>query len=689
MGSSSRSNLTCESVARAALGEPVRREGAELLYPCPHPEQHRNGDAHPSFKVNPNKNIWACFVCFAGGTAWQLAAFIARVDPGDKRAVTAWLREHGLLDRTATGNSSRRAAPRGKRVAEVYYGDDLRKVRIALGGNRKSKVFVWEHHDGDGWKPGDGGKTKPLYVNEIFRDADRLDYVVGFEGEAKSDLAGELGIAGFSFKELTEGECKKLQGLRVILWPDMDTSGTIQVEAAARKIHDFGEPRAVAIITPPAELPDGGDIVDAVQILRWGREEIEQLIAEAKTWGPPVVPNVMGTTVTGGATNTADTATTEPNRETDAGNVNVSSGAGAPPEDGAKLLRDLEAFVARFVVLPSNALLPVCLWIMGTYLFDSFETFPYLALLSPEKGCGKTRTTEILELLVSNPVRAVAISEAAMFRLIEAQSPTLIMDEAEPLTGRGERAEALRSLLNAGNRPGAGVPRCVGNSHDLRMFNVYCPKIVCAIRVCPETVRDRSIVVSMQRKLPSESVGRFIRRRVKPEGETLRKRIKIWARGNRAAVTAAYERLNVDFLSDRDLENFEPLLAIMTAADPSRLGELRMAAEALTQQKTRKGVDESLSLRLLADLRAVWLADEPKIFTKTLLERLRRIEESPWAEEVSLTDRKLSEMLGPYEVEPGTVRIGDDTSKGYYRRDIEPAFLRYLAPETSHPSQPA
>jgi hypothetical protein len=375
--------------------------------------------------------------------------------------------------------------------------------------------------------------------------------------------------------------------------------------------------------------------------------------------------------------------------EITADNVNVLYGADAAPEEGAKLLRDLEAFVARFVILPSNVLLPMCLWIMGTFLFDSFETFPYLALLSPEKGCGKTRTTETLELLVSKPVRAIAISEAAMFRLIEAQSPTLIMDEAEPLTGRGDRAEALRSLLNAGNRPGAGVPRCVGNSHDLRMFNVYCPKIVCAIRVCPETVRDRSIVVSMQRKMPSESVGRFIRRRVKPEGEELRKRIETWARANRAAITAAYERLDVDFLSDRDLENFEPLLAIMTAADPSRLGELRTAAEKLTQQKTRKGVDESLSLRLLADLRSVWPDDEPKIFTKSLLERLRGIEESPWAREVLITDRMLSQMLEPYEIESGTVRIGDDTRKGYYRRDIEPTFLRYLAPETSHPSQPA
>jgi len=69
--------FTCEDVARAALGEPVKREGAELLYRCPLPEQHNNGDAHPSLKINTTKNVWSCFPCNAKGTAWALAARVS------------------------------------------------------------------------------------------------------------------------------------------------------------------------------------------------------------------------------------------------------------------------------------------------------------------------------------------------------------------------------------------------------------------------------------------------------------------------------------------------------------------------------------------------------------------------------------------------------------------------------------
>jgi len=375
-----------------------------------------------------------------------------------------------------------------------------------------------------------------------------------------------------------------------------------------------------------------------------------------------------------------------------------SDGAVRTLHDGAKGLESAgavdgaEAFICRFIVLPQSALLPAALWAIGIYNFDLFETFPYLALLSPEKGCGKTRTTEVLEQIAKTPVRAVCISEAAMFRLIESQMPTLILDEAEVLTGKGERAEAVRALLNAGNRAGAKVPRCVGNSHELRMFPVYCPKIVCAIRVCPETVRDRSIVIPMQRKKPGEVVERFILRRIRPEAQALRKRIETWSNQNKAAIVHAYEQLAADFLSDRDLENWEPLLAVLTVANPSRLPDLRVAAEALTARKVSDAQDDSQRLRLLADMREVWPESERKIFTVELLKRLKSIEDGPWVSDVSdkkLDARKLSRFLRPFEVRPESVQIGGDNLKSYYREHAEAAFSRYLDSQPSGRSEPA
>jgi putative DNA primase/helicase len=280
--------LSCESIARAALGEPVRREGAELLWRCPRPEWHKNGDAHQSLKVNSQKNVWACFPCNASGTAWQLAAFLGRLDPADKSAVIAWLRDRGEFAVSPSKNGPPRTAPTAKkRIAEFCYSADLRKVRLEPGENGKSKTFVWEHRECGEWKSGDGGiKDKPLYVNTLFRERDQNDFALGCEGEAKVDLAGTLGYPAFSFKNLTHEQCPALAGLEVVLWSDKDESGTKQCNEAAKVMHDSQQPRLIRMIAPPAALPNAGDIVDAVHTLGWGRTEIDELVRDAAKWEP-------------------------------------------------------------------------------------------------------------------------------------------------------------------------------------------------------------------------------------------------------------------------------------------------------------------------------------------------------------------------------------------------------------------
>jgi hypothetical protein len=192
----------------------------------------------------------------------------------------ALLEERGLLN-----------GKRPRRVAKFHYSSSLRKVRIEPGRNGRPKEFIWEHLDGKVWTIGDGGiKNKPLYTNCLFRESDRLGIVIGFEGEAKADLAGELGYAAFSYKDLTTMHCPELSGFDVFLWCDKDESGIKQCDNAAKILHESQQPRSIRMISPPTKLPDGGDIVDAVRVLGWGRSEIDRLIAEARGWQPSESP---------------------------------------------------------------------------------------------------------------------------------------------------------------------------------------------------------------------------------------------------------------------------------------------------------------------------------------------------------------------------------------------------------------
>ena len=356
-------------------------------------------------------------------------------------------------------------------------------------------------------------------------------------------------------------------------------------------------------------------------------------------------------------------------------------------QEGAALVRATEAFFARFVVLPPGALLPLSLWTLGTYQFHTFDTYPYLDFQSPEKRCGKTRATEVMEILAANVIRTVGISEAALFRLVAKKKPTLVIDEAEMLSGKSERAEAIRALLNGGNRRDTKVFRCSGTNHEVKEFPIYCPKVLCSIRVCPDTIRDRSIVIPMQRRKPEERVERFISRRIRPEGEQMRTRIEAFIKERQGDITAVYEGLDVEYLEDRDSENWEPLIAILAVADPARLEELKKAAEILTSAKAAADEDESLSLKLLADVRDTWSDGEPTALTVDLIERLKGLEDSPWAQDVELNPRKLAWFLKPFGIESRSVRTSERNAKGYRREELQTAFLRYLAPKRSQGSQ--
>jgi len=358
----------------------------------------------------------------------------------------------------------------------------------------------------------------------------------------------------------------------------------------------------------------------------------------------------------------------------------------------ADLVGHVQDFVGRFVTLPTGCLLPVSVWITATHAFDSFQYFPYLAILSAVKGCGKTRLLQVLECLCHNPSRYTFPSAAVLYRTIQDRKPTLLLDEVENLSNpRSEVAKDIRAILNAGFEAGGKVPRCGGKRFDkIEDFSVYCPKAFAAIGNLPDTIADRSIVIHMQRQRRSEAVERFTRRRVAPQAQALKAEIATRVAKAKACIVSAYEESeDLEFLKDREADCWLSLFAVCSVLSPERVDDLRECALLLSGQKTAADIDDSVPTRLLADIKTVWPNGSPHAFSRDLLAALRLMEDSPWAEEIPLTTRKLARMLGPFGIKSGTVRVEGETGKGYRREDFEAVFSRYLTAETSQASQPA
>ena len=244
----------------------------------------------------------------------------------------------------------------------------------------------------------------------------------------------------------------------------------------------------------------------------------------------------------------------------------------------AFLLEEVRTFIRRFVVLDDHQADAVALWVAHTYVYLAFGITPYLAITSAEKRSGKTRLLEVLELLVRLALATANISDAALFRIIGAKEPALLMDEVDAIFKSREREE-LRGLLNAGYRRGAVAHRMGGaNNRELQTFPVFCPKAFAGIGDClPDTITDRSIPIRLKRRTRAEQVERFRLRDVEPEGQSLRDRLADWLEPQDDHIAASRPALP-DELDDRAQDCWEPLLAIADLAGGDWPDRARAAA---------------------------------------------------------------------------------------------------------------
>ncbi|MDD5505590.1 MAG: toprim domain-containing protein [Candidatus Omnitrophota bacterium] len=140
------------------------------------------------------------------------------------------------------------------------------------------------------------------------------------------------------------------------------------------------------------------------------------------------------------------------------------------------------------------------LWVIGTYLYHLFETYPYLAF-EGLKNTGKSKTARITTRMSFNGIFSVNASEATLYRDIENLRPTFGIDEAEILKDP-EKSKSIRAILNAGHFKGACVLRQEKTSKGefyTRKYSVYSPKLIANTKGLEDTLESRTIKIIMLR----------------------------------------------------------------------------------------------------------------------------------------------------------------------------------------------
>ncbi len=280
-----------------------------------------------------------------------------------------------------------------------------------------------------------------------------------------------------------------------------------------------------------------------------------------------------------------------------------------------------------------------------------------------------------------------------LFRKIEADCPTLLLDEVDTIfsNGKDDGKESLRALLNAGFERRAKIPRCVRQNHELREFAVFCPKALAGIGRLPDTVSDRCISIRLVRRAQTEKVERFRRREAEAIASPMREALALWAQseGTLSRLRSARPVLP-EQLGDRQADICEPLLAIADFAGGEWPEKARLALTALCGGEVEE--DDSLGVKLLRAIRTIFAtSNADKMPTKEILDALIAAEDDgPWATwwERDLADSntrgpaaKLARLLKPHGIRTRSIRLNDgSTPKGYHVKDFEEPWERYCPP---------
>jgi hypothetical protein len=319
----------------------------------------------------------------------------------------------------------------------------------------------------------------------------------------------------------------------------------------------------------------------------------------------------------------------------------------------------------------------------------AWESTPRMAFLSSEHASGKTRALEISELLVPNPVEAVNVSPAYLFRKVgDEVLPTILFDEIDAVFGpKAKETEEIRALLNAGHRRGAMTGRCVARGQTVGIVEIpaYCAVALAGLGWLPDTLLSRCVIIRMRRRHAGEHIESYRRRVHSHEGYQLRTPLAAWAAGVVEELGRAYPVMP-EGVEDRDADVWEPLLAIADAIGGEWPKRARVAAVTLVTAAADK--EPSLGIRLLSDLRDIFGGEYDQMTTADALNRLHTLPESPWNDLKGkpLNDRGMAYRLREYGVKSRTLNLGGEhRAKGYAREDLHDAWLRYLDPPPPSP----
>jgi hypothetical protein len=345
--------------------------------------------------------------------------------------------------------------------------------------------------------------------------------------------------------------------------------------------------------------------------------------------------------------------------------------------NGNELLDEMSKIISRYMILPKGTLTPIVLWIASTYVYDAFNVFPKLGVISPEKRCGKTTLLEALGAFSCKVLLSSHITPSSIFRVVEKTKPTLLIDEADTfIAGRNDE---LIGIINSGHtKRTASVIRIEGKDFTPKKFSTWSPMAFASIKGLAGTIMDRSIVIQLRRRTMAETVAR-IPVDFWEDSELIRQKLVRWGLDNFNDLKANHIEPPI-IQNDRAITNWLPLFTIAHSVGGKWPEKVNASYLILNNQED----EDSAPVMLLQDIQFIFHDRNcDRIHSVDLVRYLVDMEERPWCEWKRgnpMTANSLAKQLTTFGIRSKTIRAGipSKTLKGYELKQFTDSFSRYI-----------
>lgn len=206
------------------------------------------------------------------------------------------------------------------------------------------------------------------------------------------------------------------------------------------------------------------------------------------------------------------------------------------------------------------------LWTIGTYFHAFFNTYPYV-FWNAMKASGKTKCLTLTEMMAFNAINATNISASALFRLIQANKCTMLLDENENATEH--QISEWKSILLSGYKRAGKVYRAEeGRKRGSKVFRVneyevYSPKMLANIGGVEDVLESRCIYFNLLRTVNYETGNREIETTL-DKWKDIRNDLYILLMQEFSTVIDTYKNLDIPTSLQTHLYTFSELSECMT-----------------------------------------------------------------------------------------------------------------------------